>query len=73
MDPIPNTLRYRVNHVWTKSSGWRFETTVEIVGLATDVIDIDDQLERALRRVDDLARAEARTRTQIDEQQDEAA
>ena len=72
MDPIPNTLRYRVNHTWTKSSGWRFETTVEIVGLATDVIDIDEQLERALRRLDDLARAEARTRTQIDEQ-DEAA
>ena len=73
MDQIPNTLRYRVNHTWTKSAGWRWETTVELVGLATDVIDIDDQLERALRRVDDLARAEAKTRTQIDEQQDEAA
>lgn len=66
MDPAPNTLRFRVNHTWTERRGWRWETTVELVGVAADVIDLDNQLERAMRRIDDLARAEAKTRDDID-------
>src|SRR5690349_19498973 len=50
MEPGPNTLRYRVNHTWTERKGWRWETTVELVGIAGDVIDLDNQLERAMRR-----------------------
>ena len=66
MDPIPNTLRFRVNHTWTERRGWRWETTVELVGVAADVLDLNNQLERAMRRIDDLARAEAKTRDDID-------
>lgn len=68
MEPelTPNTMRWRIKHEWTKSGGWRWETSVELVGVATDVIDFENQIEHALRRIDDLARAEARTRESID-------
>lgn len=62
----PNTLRFRVHHSRTERGPWRYDTTVELVGIAADVIDLDNQIERAMRRIDDLARAEARTRDRID-------
>lgn len=64
----PNTLRYRISHSYTQKAGWKWETTVELVGVATDLVDLHELLEAEVREVDNIARAEARTRDRLDMQ-----
>lgn len=74
MDPINgHQVRVRIAHSFTRSGGWKHETTVDLTGNANDPIDIEQQLTAWLRRIDDLARAESRTRNTIDGFDDQAA
>jgi hypothetical protein len=67
MDPINgHQIRVRVAHTFAQRSGWRHETTVDLTGNANDPVDVLAQLEYWMREVDNRARAEARTRNDID-------
>ncbi len=69
----PYIVRIRIAHSFTAKSGWRGETTVELTGNANDPVDVEQQLESWLRKADDLARAESRTRNTIDGVSDQEA
>jgi hypothetical protein len=74
MDPINgHQVRLRIAHTFTKSGGWRAETTVDLTGNANDPTDVLAQLDYWLREVDNRARAESRTRNTIDRFDDAAA
>jgi hypothetical protein len=73
MDPINgHQVRLRIAHTFTKSGGWRHESTVDLTGNANDPTDVLAQLDYWLREVDNRARAESRTRNTIDRFDDAA-
>lgn len=73
MDPINgHQVRIRIGHTFTQKGGWKHDSTVDITGNANDPIDVERQIESWLRRVDDLGRAESRTRNRIDRFEDAA-
>lgn len=72
-EPSPYTVRIRIAHSFTQRSGWRADTTIDLTGNANDVMDVEQQVEHWLRRADDLARAESRTRNTIDGYTDQEA
>jgi hypothetical protein len=63
---MPYTVRTRIAHTWTEKRGWRHESTVEVSSNAHDPIDHAALVAEYLRKADDLARAETRTRNVID-------
>ena len=65
-DLSPYAVRIRIAHTFTIKGGWKHETTVDLTGNANDPVDVEAQLADWLRRADDLARAESRTRNTID-------
>jgi hypothetical protein len=68
----PYTVRTRISHTFTHKGGWRHETTVELSSNAMDPTDHELALQRYLRKADDLARQETRTRNTIDRFEDAA-
>jgi hypothetical protein len=62
----PYTVRTRIAHSHTEKRGWRHESTVEVSSNAHDPIDHAALVAEYLRKADDLARAETRTRNVID-------
>lgn len=62
----PYTIRIRIAHTFTQRAGWKHETSIDLTGNANDPVDVEAQVEHWLRRADDLARAESRTRNTID-------
>lgn len=62
----PYSVRVRVAHEFTAKRGWTHSTTIDLTGSANDPVDVLAQLDYWMREVDNRARAEARTRNDID-------
>jgi hypothetical protein len=73
LDGVQYVVRTRIAHTYSKTSGWRHETTVELSSNAMDPKDHEIALTQYMRKADDLARQEARTRNTIDRFEDSAA
>jgi hypothetical protein len=69
---FPYTVRTRIAHEFNTKRGWTHSTTVELSSNALDPMDHELALQKYLRRADDLARQEARTRNSIDRFDDAA-
>jgi hypothetical protein len=70
--PYPYTVRTRIAHEFNTKRGWTHSTTVELSSNAMDPTDHELALQRYLRKADDLARQETRTRNTIDRFEDAA-